>query len=325
MTTTVQRPGMRQNIAIQHANPLLSVMAWEARRLRASRLTWMLALTAFALFLFVIWTEHGPGTFITSYQSPHLQYTFSSNIPYLSPAWLSYQLHRSALLLLLMALPFLCADGVTRDLKRRTHELLMATALPTWAYVWGRYMIALLLGLGLAVELLAAILVMGLALHLSLGGHDYPVPDVGPVFVFWAALALPTIVFISSASFMLGTLLPRRANLFKIGVMVGWFIWAMIFNASVFWNRVPDWYVNSDLSGTFLGRSYDRSFAEMVKAAGTGPTRSQAMLQRIFDTVQYQLPEFWSWLIPHLIWAAFGLVLVALAAISFKRFRNVPN
>src|SRR5256884_3560350 len=52
-------------------------------------------------------------------------------------------------------------DGVTRDLNRRTHELLMTTALPTWAYVWGRYLAGLVMSLGLALLLLASILGMG--------------------------------------------------------------------------------------------------------------------------------------------------------------------
>ncbi|HEU5198381.1 MAG TPA: ABC transporter permease subunit [Ktedonobacterales bacterium] len=323
MTTTALTSSHQQTQIAPRLHPLLTVMAWEARRLGASRLTWILVLVAFALFLLVIGIDHGPSTFMTSYQSPDLSYAFSSNIPYLSPAWLSDQLYRSALLLLVLVLPFVCADGVARDLKRRTHELLMTTAIPSWAYVWGRFLMGLLLGLGLAVELLAAILVMGLALHLSVGGHDYPAPRVGPVLAFWAALALPAIVLVGSASFVLCTLLPRRANLVKIGVMVGWFIWAMIINARPFWKRVPDWYIHWEPTGAFLANAYDRVFAERVGTAGTGPTRSQTVLQSIFDSTRYQLPDFWSWLGPHLIWAALGLALVALVARSFKRFRNV--
>jgi ABC-type transport system involved in multi-copper enzyme maturation permease subunit len=323
MTTTAQAIPRQQTQIGQRLHPILSVMAWELRRLTRSRLTWLMGLAAFALFLFVIGIDHGPSTFMTSYQSPDLSYAFSSNVPYLSPAWLSDRLYRSALLLLLLALPFVCADGVALDLKRRTHELLMTTAIPSRSYVWGRFLIVLLLGLGLAVELLAALLIMGLAFHLSVGGHDYPAPRVGPVIVFWAALALPDVALVGSVSFALGTLLPRRATLVKIGVMVGWFVWAMIVNGRAIWHRLPTWYIHWEPSGAFLSDAYDRVFADMVGAAGTGPTRSQALLQSIFDSTRYQLPDFWSWLIPHLVWAALGLALVALAARAFKRFRNV--
>jgi hypothetical protein len=212
---------------------------------------------------------------------------------------------------------------VALDLKRRTHELLMTAAIPSWAYVWGRFLMVLLLGLGLAVELLAAILVMGLALHLSVGGHDYPAPHVGPVLAFWAALALPAVVLVGSASFVLGTLLPRRAALVKIGVMIGWFVWTVIVNGRAFWHQLPTWYVNWEPSGAFLSDAYDRVFAGMVAADSRGPTPSQALLQGIFDSTRYQLPDFWSWPGPHLVWAVLGLALVALVARSFKRFRNV--
>ncbi len=323
MSTTALTRSRQQTQAAQRLYPLLSVMAWELRRLTRSKLTVLMSLAAFVLFLFVIGIDHGPSTFVTSYQSPDLSYSFSSNIPYLSPAWLSDRLYRSALLLLLLVLPFVCVDGVALDLKRRSHELLMTTAIPSWAYVWGRFLMALLLGLGLAVEVLAAILVMGLAFHLSVGGHNYPAPHIGPVLAFWAALVLPAIVLVSGVSFVLGTLLPRRAALVKIGVMVGWFILVLIINAREFWHRLPNWYVNWEPSGAFLSVAYDRVFASMVGTAGTGPTRSQALLQSIFDSTRYQLPDFWSWLGPHLIWAALGLALVALAAHSFKRFRNV--
>jgi ABC-type transport system involved in multi-copper enzyme maturation permease subunit len=69
----------------------------------------------------------------------------------------------TTVLLLVLLLPFVAADGVTRDLTRRTHELLMTTAVPSWAYVWGRYLTGLLMSLGLAVLLLAAILAYGSA------------------------------------------------------------------------------------------------------------------------------------------------------------------
>lgn len=325
MTTLAHAPSDLRINTIQRSHPLLSVTAWELRRLLFSRLTWLLALVFFALFLFIIWTDRGPSTFIAQHESPTLSYVFSGTIPYVSPARLSYQLHRTALLLLLMALPFVCADGVARDLRRHTHVLLMPTSLPTWAYVLGRYLIVLGLSIGLGVELLAAILVMGLALHLSVGGPEYALPQVGPVLALWAALALPTIILVSSATFLLGTLLPRHATLVKLGSILGWFIWAMILNAQVFWAGVPAWYLNWEPSGAFLAQYYDTSFAEMVRAAGTGPTRSPALLQRIFESVQYQLPHFESWLGPHLVWAALGLAFGAVSALTFKRFRNAPT
>src|SRR5260370_13200194 len=87
------------------------------------------------------------------------------------------------LMLLGMLLPFVNADGVTRDLSRRTHELLMATALPTWAYVWGRYLAGLVMSLGLAGLVLASILGMGWLLHLTIT-HS-PLPEICNLMVIW--------------------------------------------------------------------------------------------------------------------------------------------
>src|SRR5205807_9692222 len=103
------------------------------------------------------------------------------------------------LMLLGLLLPFVNADGVTRDLHRRTHELLMATALPTWAYVWGRYLIGLLLSLGLSLLLLAAILGMGLFLHLTI--TDYPLPEIGNLMVICVGMFASAAALVSSLSF----------------------------------------------------------------------------------------------------------------------------
>jgi ABC-type transport system involved in multi-copper enzyme maturation permease subunit len=45
--------------------------------------------------------------------------------------------------LLLMLVPIIVADAVVRDYKQRLHELIMTTAVPTWAYVWGRFLAGL--------------------------------------------------------------------------------------------------------------------------------------------------------------------------------------
>ena len=103
---------------------------------------------------------------------------------------------------------------MTRDLHRRTHELLLTTALPTWAYVWGRYLVGLVMSLGLAVLLLVAILGMGGLLHLTV--TDYPAPQIGTVLLLWVGMVLPATILVSSLGFALGTLLPRLSTLIKV-------------------------------------------------------------------------------------------------------------
>lgn len=210
MTTTTPAILDPQAAILPRSQPLLAVMTWELRRLRASRTTWLLPLAALILFLVVRWTQRLPIPWGPLSVSDHasLRYTFSSTIEPSSPWALTTVLPTTLVFLLAVTLPFVCADGVALDLKRRTHELLMTTSLPTWAYVLGRYLIVLGLSLGLAVLLLIAILGMALALHLGLGGADQPPPQVGPVLAFWAALLQPTVILVSSLSFALGTVLP---------------------------------------------------------------------------------------------------------------------
>src|SRR5260221_7399011 len=132
-------------------------MAWELRRSCTSRLLCLQALGFFCLSSFVIWARQIPLTL------NHMQ----ANVLFLgfvagTSAWgLLMILPSGTLMLLGLLLPFVNADGVTRDLHRHTHKLLMATALPTWAYVWGRYLAGLVMSLGLALLLLTSILGMG--------------------------------------------------------------------------------------------------------------------------------------------------------------------
>lgn len=128
---------------MQRPHPLLSVLTWELRRFRASRLFGVQARCFFVLLLFVLWLEREPDTFGLN----TLVIFFVAG----TSAWgLLESLPIGLLMLLVFLLPFVNADGVTRDLQRRIHELLMTTTLPTRAYVWERYLMGLLVSLGLA-------------------------------------------------------------------------------------------------------------------------------------------------------------------------------
>src|SRR5258708_3689039 len=160
MTITALTSTGKPTRAIGRPLPLTRVMAWELRRFRASRLFWLQALGFFCFLLFLTWAQQAPDTFGTAPGN-----VASSGFVAGTSAWGLLQTLPPALVLLVILLPFVTADGVSRDLSRRTHELLMTTALPTWAYVWGRYLIGLLMSLRLPLLLLAAILGMGALLH----------------------------------------------------------------------------------------------------------------------------------------------------------------
>ena len=237
MTTTEVLPN-RQIATIQRPHPLLAVMAWELRRLRASRSTWILAFVSFGLFLFFIWL-----LWIARFAGTGGFNNVTFSVPFTSAEGLVMTLPVLSFLLALI-LPFVNADGTARDLKQRTHELLMGTPLPSWAYIWGRYLTCLLVSLGLAVLLLAALLLMGLILHQT--QTDYPLPRPEAIVTIWAVALVPTTILISSASFALGTMLQHNSNLVKIGMILGWFVFALVLPSIPVPGSgyVPSWYLH---------------------------------------------------------------------------------
>jgi hypothetical protein len=299
-------------------------MAWELRRSCTSRIFWLQALGFFCLSSFMIWARQIPLTL------NHMQ----ANVLFLgyvagTSAWgLLMILPSGTLMLLGLLLPFVNADGVTRDLHRHTHELLMATALPIRAYVWGRYLASLVMSLGLALLLLAAILGMGLFLHLTVA--DYPAPEIGIVLLLWVGMIVSATIVVSSLSFALGTLLPRLATLVKTVILLAWFVGVEIISielgdASHAANfSLPAWYINWDptSNGISLGlfNKYMTDFSNLASKA-----TSTAQTQHGILTVENSLIDLAGWFAPHLLLAGLSLLLVLVAALAFKRSREVLN
>ena len=305
----------QQTRAIERPHPLLSVMAWELRRFCASRLFWLQALGFFGFLLFLTWAQQMPEQFGTAHGNVAINGFVAG-----TSAWGLLHTLPLSLVLLVLLLPFVTADGVTRDLNRRTHELLMTTALPSWAYVWGRYLIGLLMSLGLAVLLLAAILGMGLLLHLTIPA--YPLPPTGVVLLLWVGMVLPATVLVSSLSFALGTLLPRLTNVVKIVIMLGWIVGAVILPTGLRNTTPPAWYINWDPTSavTSLGMLPQYSISNLFQTA-----TSEAQFQNAFLAIENKIPDIGGWFASHLLLAGFSLVLVLLTARAFKRSRDVLN
>jgi len=320
MTTPALTTSRKPTRATLRPHPLLAVLAWELRRFRASRLFWIQALGFFCLALFFIWATQGPS---------HIPANFSNgSVSDISVAgtsvWgLLLSLQAGLLLLPGLLLPFVNADGVTRDLQRRTHELLMTTALPSRAYVWGRYLMGLLVSLGLAVLLLAAILLMYLLLHLTVPSD--PLPQIGAVLLLWVGIFVPATILLSSVSFALGTLLPRLSTLVKIIMLLAWFIAVVFLPSSIGSPKLPPawypaWDPTSAATVSVMLLNYTPDFQNQLHTA-----TSVAQVQHILLTVENTLPNIGSWFAPHLIEAGLSLVLVVLVAFTFQRFRQVLN
>ena len=306
----------KQTRAIQHSRPrlLLTVMTWEFRRFRASRLFWFQALGLFGFLLLMTWALHAPDNIGAGVVGSGE--VLSGFVAGTSAGGLLRTLP-TILVVLALLLPFVTADGVTRDLNRRTHELLMTTALPSWAYVWGRYLAGLVMSLGLALLLLASILGMGWLLHLTV--TDYPAPEIGTVLLLWVGMVVSATILVSSFGFALSTLLPRLSTLVKVVIMVAWIVGGLVIPLGLGGTTPPTWYVNWDpTSGiTALGLLPSYSLA-------LGPTiTSEAQLQQLILTVENKMPDLAGWFAPHLLLAGFSLVLVLIAALAFKRSRDV--
>jgi ABC-type transport system involved in multi-copper enzyme maturation permease subunit len=220
-----------------------------------------------------------------------------------------------SLVVLVLLLPFVTVDGVTRDLNRRTHELLMTTALPTWAYVWGRYLIGLLMSLGLALLLLASILGMGWLLHLT--STDYAAPEIGTVLLLWVGMVVSATILVSSLGFAFGTLLPRLSTLIKVVILVTWIVGGVVIPLGLGKSTPPSWYIHWDptsgITAAGLRLSYSFNLASIT---------SQAQLQQLILTLENKMPDIAGWFVPHLLLAGVSLVLVLVASLAFQRSRD---
>jgi ABC-type transport system involved in multi-copper enzyme maturation permease subunit len=311
MTSTALTSTEKSTRAIERPHPLTRVMVWELRRFRASRLFWLLALGFFGLSLLATWAQQIPLTLNHAHASVPF-YGFLAG----TSAWgLLLTLPTGTLLLLGMLLPFVNADGVRRDLSRRTHELLMTTALPTWAYVWGRYLIGLLISLGLALLMLASILGMGWLLHLTVTA--YPAPEIGNLMILWVGMGLPATVLVSSLSFALGTLLLRQATLVKLVILVAWIMGGVVLPRGFNHTTPPAWFVNWDPTSAMTALGMLPQYSLDLRAV-----TSAAQLQQLLLTVENKVPDISGWFASHLLLAGVSLLLVLVAALAFKRSRD---
>jgi hypothetical protein len=198
----------------------------------------------------------------------------------------------------------------------------MTTTLPTRAYVWGRYLMGLLVSLGLALLLLVAIVGMGWLLHLSV--TDYPAPEIGAVLILWVGMVVPATILVSSISFALGTVLPRQSTRVKIGILVAWFIGAVILRQTLGDQTAPPaWYSAWDptSSATAVGIAFQNGF-QNAGDLNPGHRTDIGQLQHFVLTIENRLSDINTWLVPHLLLAGLSLLLVVLAGFAFQRFRN---
>ena len=307
--------GVEQTRAIQRQYPLARVMVWELRRFSASRIFWLEALGFFALLLLVILGLRAPEQFDSRNGDDLIGI---SGFVAGTSAWGLLDILPRCLVLLVLLLPFITVDGVARDVQRRTYELVLATPLPVQAYVWGRYLVGLMIGLGLAVLMAGAMVGMGVALHLTMPG--YPWPSINALVMLWIGMVLPATILVTSIGFAIATLLPPLSTLTKVVILVAWIVGAVIIPSGVRGEIPPSWYVNWDPTGaiTAYGLLPQYSIGDLVRTA-----TSEAQFHSAFLSLENRVPPMGTWFGSHLSLAGLGLVLVLAVALSFKRSRDV--
>ena len=300
---------------IQRPRLLARVMGWELRRFAASRLFWFQAFGFWWFLLLIVWALHASdqtGTVAGSVQlSAYVAGTSAGGLLRTLPTYL---------IILALLLPFITADGVTRDVNRRTHELLMTTALPTWAYVLGRYLASLIIGLGLALLLFVSILGMGGLLHLT--DSTYPLPQPNAVLLLWVGMVVSATILVSSVGFAMSTLWPRLSMLIKAVIMVGWLIGALVIPLSFRdATSLPGWYVDWDPTSGITALGLLPAYQIGLNSSIT----NEAQLLQFILSVENKMPDLAGWFVPHLLLAGLSLGLVLVAALAFKRSREILN
>lgn len=314
--SSVSTPGadVSAPAATRHSHSLLTVMRWELRRLGSSRSTWISAVLVFVLACLVeVALSTNPDT--TTLSSDFGPRTVT--IDWLSNYGLFHTLPTFLGMVLALFIPFLCADGVALDLKRHTHELLMTTAVPSWAYLWARYLSSLLISLGLACVMLLGIIAAALGMR-QFQPDVVLAPDLPGIILLWAVLFLPPVLILSGISFGLGTLWPRLSLLIKLAVLLLWFLDRPIISrlssgdALDVWDPTSQAVAATPSTGIVMGQ-----LAQQTQHASTPLFLAQ------FHALEQQLPDMSTWIIPRLAWIGLGIACVLLATFCFRRFRDM--
>ena len=320
-------------------NPLLTVLRWELRRALASRTTLIISTLLFGFFiLLLIFSLQVQDYSVSGIAQPAhgapVQRTLSGIVTRNSLFGLAI-IFPITLLEFGLFLPFVSADGVSLDLKRRTHEILMTSALPSRAYIWGRYLAALLVAFGMACLLLLALLVVGVGLHLR-APHYYPALDLRGTLVIWAVVVLPPTLLFSSLCFAFALLLPRQSNLIKAGAVFAWFAFGLVLQVFVFdqvrygpgyrQGNLPAWWAAYETwqpTNTDSGHLFLDQFLHRLDAILTNGALSAQQAQQRATALYGQMPDLGSFAAAHVVWIVVGVAAVAAASLTFRRFRNV--
>jgi hypothetical protein len=176
-----------------------------------------------------------------------------------------------------------------------------------------------LISLGLALLVLASLLGVGWLLHLTT--NDYPAPDLTVVLLLWAGMVVSATILVSSLGFAFSTLFPRLSMLIKVVILVAWIFGGVVIPLGQGNATPPAWAINWDPTSGMTAHGLLAAYPNPMSFAIT----SEAQLQQLISSIESKIPTLAGWFAPHLVLAGLGLALVLVAALAFKRSRDVLN
>jgi hypothetical protein len=176
--------------------------------------------------------------------------------------------------------------AVQRDADRRTDGMLLSTPVPTWAYVLGKYVVAVVVLVGLSlVEVAAGVL----ADHFDdwrdppviLGHSHYPPLGPFPFVAAWAWLMLTPVIF-GAALMLAGITLARGQRVLAYALALAFWLIPMLLSYG-------GWPLLLDLTGVRL--SYELPLNGSLAAFWlSASANTPAARERIMDLVRSDLP-----------------------------------
>lgn len=328
-----QKQNQKQKQKQKHnQNGILAVFSWELRRMMGKRSTWVLALLTFGLFCALSWLVREPvGIGLSTVPGQPTDLIISARF---TSGWgLVHALPIPMLLIFGLFLPFVSADGVSLDLKRCTHELLMTTSISSWAYLCGRYLAVCLFAVALSFLMLSGI---------AGGAFLYALPVPNPLILFelWGVIILPATLLLASLSFALGVWLPKHSNIVKVLVVTLWIALGIVMQSQQAFNvigatpngnipiidpkspsQLAIWEPTSILLSKVVESNYFSQFYNQPGVQLNQPVDAARATQAL-RAVEQTPPELANWLVPRLVVVVGGAFIFAFANFGFHRFRN---
>jgi predicted PurR-regulated permease PerM len=147
--------------------------------------------------------------------------------------------------------------------------------------------------------------------------------------VLWVGMVVPATVLVSSLGFAIVTGFPRLSATVKVIILVAWVVGVLVLPSLIYRPSLTDtlptgysaWDPTSATTASTLQNQYQLKFNCLV-CRQNHVLATSARLQQAVNTLANQAPHVSTWLAQHLIEAALSLVLVAVAALGFQRFRH---